>query len=227
MAEKFRTPAARKADGTYDIGAPTVHDLLSQNWDFVIVNDHTQAPAREEFKAKSKEALKSVYLPQLSDVHGDLSPTVIFLMTAAYRRQVNDSDELGNFDEFTEKLQQGYSEYQEMVPGSKVAPVGLAYQYLRHHHPKIWEGLYANDDFHPSPHGTLLEAYVLFATMTEFCPPSDYSLDWWNMARYMQPPNEEPLPLPTVEEATFFREIACKICGVTLDGTRRYEGSTK
>jgi hypothetical protein len=219
MQEKFHTPAAMRSDGTYDIGAPTVEDLLRQQWDFVVINDHTQAPARDERRAKSIEALQSIYMPQLFDVNGTSSPTVVFLMTAAYRKQVKDADQIGDFDVFTAKLHQGYAEYQAMVPGSEVAPVGVAVQYLHKHYPEIWEGLYANDDFHPSPHGTLLEAYIVFSTITQTAPPLDYSPDWWASARYMQPPADEPLPLPTVKEASFLRGIACLICGVGGNGT--------
>ena len=218
MTRKFRTPPAKRLDGTYDTGAPTVADLLRHKWDFVILNDHTQAPARMDVRAKSKRILQSFYLPLLSKLDdGTLSPTVVFLMTAAYRSPVNDSDEIGTYENFTAKLREGYSEYQSLIPGSKVAPVGLAYQYLHLHHPNVWEGLYARDDFHPSPHGTLLEAYVLFVTITETCPPMEYSSDWWRAARYMQPPEDEPLPLPSSEEARFLREVACRICGVSMD----------
>jgi len=218
MTRKFRTPPAKRLDGTYDTGAPTVVDLLRPKWDFVVLNDHTQAPARMDVRAKSKRILQSVYLPLLSKLDdGTVTPTVVFLMTAAYRIPVNDSDEIGTYDIFTAKLREGYAEYQALIPGSKVAPVGLAYQYLHQHHPIVWEGLYARDDFHPSPHGTLLEAYVLFATITETCPPMDYSSDWWRAARYMQPPEDEPLPLPSLEEARFLREVACRICGVSMD----------
>ena len=214
MSSKFHTPAALRSDGTYDIGSPTVQSLLAKDWDFVIVNDHTQAPARDGSRAASKEALQSTYLPQWVNSDGS-RPTVIFLMTAAYRSPVSGSDDLGTVEEFTALLQEGYKEYQAVTPGSKIAPVGLAYQYLHQHHPDVWDTLYATDDLHPSPHGTLLQTYVLFATMTNSCPPMKYLSSWWNVARYMQPPEEDPsLPLPTAEEAAFLRTIACQVCGV-------------
>ena len=50
MQRKFATPAALQEDGvTYDIGSPTVSALLENaKWDYVVMNDHTQSPAREE-----------------------------------------------------------------------------------------------------------------------------------------------------------------------------------
>ena len=225
MAQKFHSPAALRSDGSFDVGSPTVADVLSQKWDFVIMNDYTQGPARIDTKTKSIETLQSIYLPQLSGADVNLSPTVIFIMTAAYRRPTKHSSELGSFDEFTAKLNAGYAEYQAMIPGSKVAPGGLAYQHLHQRYPKVWEGLYAHDDFHPSPHGTLLYAYIVFSIITDSVPPLEYSYDWWKTARYMQPPDEEPLPLPTSEEAKFLRQIACIVCGLSSNGTCAEDGN--
>lgn len=225
MANKFATPNAQRPDGTYDIGSPTVQDLLqSSDWDYVIMNDHTQSPARQESRDKTIQELVNNYLPALSTT--DKYPTVVFLMTAAYRKPVKDADQLGSYDEFTEKLKQGYTAYQAVIPNSMVAPVGLAFQHVRNHYPKrddtdfFWEMLYARDDFHPSPHGTLLEAFILFATIVGKAPPV-YSPAWWDTARYMQPPEEEPLPLPTEQEGKILRSIACSICHVGINGTCR------
>jgi hypothetical protein len=234
-----------------DIGSPTVEALLlrRKRWDFVILNDHTQSPARPDTKQESLRALKDSYVPLLLQHHhqqqqqtykndedsSSTSPVVvIFLMTAAYRNPVKNSEDLGTFDEFTETLRQGYDEYARVVPNAKVAPVGLAYQYVRNHHMSststsagfsiiskaddediCWEGsLYAQDDFHPSPHGTLLQAYVLYATMIEEAPPTTYDPKWWDSARYMQPPNTDPLPLPTEAEARILRRVACQVCQI-------------
>ena len=224
MAQKFHSPAALRSDGSFDIGSPTVADVLSQKWDFVIMNDYTQGPARNDTKTKSIDTLQSIYLPQLSDSDGSLPTTVIFLMTAAYRKPAKHSSELGSFDEFTAKLEVGYAEYQALVPGSKVAPGGLAYQHIHQHYPIVWKGLYAHDNFHPSPHGTLLFAYIVFSIITDSVPPLEYSYEWWQTARYMQPPEEDPLPLPTVEEAKFLRQIACLVCGFASNGTCLNDG---
>jgi hypothetical protein len=52
---------------------------------------------------------------------------VVFIQTAAYRHPMKNSDDLGDFNEFTERLREGYSEYANALPKAKVAPVGLAY----------------------------------------------------------------------------------------------------
>jgi hypothetical protein len=233
-----------------DIGAPTVKDLLlstpprsislpSTTWDFVIINDHTQSPARMETREESKYTLRTKYAPLLlqqqqqeeeqddDESSEPATTTVIFLQTAAYKSPVKDSDDLGTFDEFTAKLYEGYTEYVDLIRRirddngntlhAKVAPVGLAYQYLKHNldddddDDTMWAKLYARDDYHPSPHGTFLEACVLYCTMLDEYPPV-YDVTWWETARYMQPPDQEPLPLPTDEEANLLRDVAWTVC---------------
>jgi len=245
-----------------DIGAPTVRDLLlhknhktkkkcgndsdndsdndNKYWDFVVMNDHTQSPVRNETKQQSKVALETLYLPTIvtgmkesvriatpvtgtgtgtiatpgtgtstttdpacstststSTINGTkhtktttTTCTVIFLQTAAYKSPVQNSSDLGSFDEYTELLIQGYDEYAELVKkfndnlqqeqkqqqrqqphtvGLKatVAPLGEAHRSIRREHPKLWsDSLYANDDFHPSPHGTWLQACLLYCIVT-------------------------------------------------------------
>lgn len=222
MAEKFHTPTALRPDGTYDVGSPTVASLLSSGaWDVVVMNDHTQAPAREEQRAASLTSLQEIYLPLLTS-KSSFPSVVVFLMTAAYRQPVKNADELGSFEEFTQKLHEGYQTYQQVVPNSKIAPVGWAFAHLHKENHDMWERLYAHDGFHPSPHGTLLEAYVLFATITGEAPPTTYSPEeFWKRARYMQPPDEPkgPLPLPTEEDASLLRGVACMVCNVATNGT--------
>lgn len=224
MASKFATPNAIRPDGTYDIGRSSVQELLeNEKWHFVIMNDHTQSPAREDTKERTLEILSKEYLPLLSKANKD--SIVVFLMTAAYRRPVNGSDDLGSFDEFTRKLEEGYGAYKRIVPNSKVAPVGLAFQHVKNHYPQnkecatfSWEMLYASDDFHPSPHGTLLQAFLLFSTIVGQEPP-EYNPSWWDRARYMQPPEHERLQLPSIEDGALLRNIACAVCSSSLDGT--------
>ena len=219
MAKKFATPNARLPNGSYDIGSPTVSQLLTSSWDYIVMNDHTQAPAREKSRKASLKALKSTYRPLVKD------STVIFIQTAAYRRPVKNSTDLGDFDDFTDLLRRGYDEYKKVLPNAKVAPVGMAYQYIKHTFGnKMWEKLYAIDDFHPSPHGTLLEASVVYCTMVGERPPV-YDATWWETARYMQPPDEEQLPIPTNEEAKVLQDVACHVCDLGNKGSCENPGN--
>jgi len=216
-------------------------------WDFIIINDHTQSPVRSERKEESKTALETHYLPAIAKGL-ELTPndgsktmmtgdsTVVFVQTMAYKTPVKNSADLGSFDDFTNALAKGYDEYVALVehfalryPGLRatVAPLGRAYQVIRDEHFDLWSNsMYANDDFHPSPHGTWLEACLLhcivtkkkFALFDHDGENGDDSMEiWWKQARYLQPPTypngdlQEPLRLPTRAEAVLLNDIAYRV----------------
>lgn len=219
MRHKFGTPNAQLPDGSYDIGAPTVKSLLEdETFDVVIINDHTQSPARESSRAATLQLLKEEYVPLLKKSR--IRP--IFLMTAGYRLpNIRGTEDLGDFDHYTKLLQEGYQTYKQQMSEFledaglevSIAPVGMAYAKIHHTDQALWKRLYHTDDFHPSPHGTLLQAYVLYTTLTNGeVPPTNYDISWWDRARVMQPAGEEPLPRPTVQEAKILREIAIQVC---------------
>lgn len=207
MEEKFNTSNALLEDGTYDIGAPTVTDLLQEKeWDYVVINDHTQGPVRDVNRTASMETLETKYLPLISN-----HSTVILLMTAAYRAPAKHSGDLGGFDKFTELLDEGYHQYESIFPKASIAPFGLAYKHIRDNYGKqYWNQLYAPDDFHPSPFGTYLEASVLYCTITGEMPPTEYDETWWSNSRYLDP----PMPFPSQNDAAILREVAGIVCGI-------------
>ena len=207
---------AKHEDGTVDTGAATVQALLAPDqstWDYVILNDYTQAPARTETRLETIQALDHLYGPLLA------STIPILLQTAAYREIVNGSDDLGTIIEFTTSLKQGYGEYantlRKYADDVRVAPVGDAFLCVHRHNFNLWRKLFHVDDYHPSPHGTWLEACVLYCTMVREAPPP-FQPEWFNTARYMQPPQEEKLPLPSLEDAEELRKSACIVCEVVL-----------
>lgn len=249
----------------HDVGAASVQDLLSllkaspskqRSWDYVVLNDYTQGPARAESRAETVRVLLEQYAPLLMQ-HGAIP---ILVQTPAYRKQgIKDTADLGDFDAFSDRLALGVQSYVEALRGlqsstksddngnnsmaeSRVAPVGEAYRYLHRHNHALWKKLYSWDDFHPSPYGTWLQACVIYCTM--FSPTSSsssstttitasgsvlkkvvvvppqqppvYNALWWERSRYMQPPDEKPLPLPTQAEAAELRRVACLVCGLVL-----------
>ena len=219
MRNKFRT--LRKSE--VDIGSPTVSEMLSSKQsDFLVMNDYTQAPARMDLRQKTIASLQSDYLPLIQKC----GATPVFIITPAYRKPVNNSTDLGSPEEFTMRTKQGCEAYasalDESLPETqkcRVAPVGLAFLKIRKENPKMWERLFHVDDFHPSPHGTFLQGCVLHWTLFGCGPDNiDYgngasSIEHlWNDARVMQPPSDDPLPLPTTEEATYLAEIAEVVC---------------
>jgi hypothetical protein len=169
--------------------------------------------------------------------------TVVFVQTMAYKTPVKNSDDLGSFDDFANALAKGYDEYVSLVEDfalryprlrATVAPLGRAYQVIRNEHFDLWSNsMYANDDFHPSPHGTWLEACLLHCIVThgqKFAlfdhngenddenENDDDSMEiWWKQARYLQPStnangdSQEPLRLPTRAEAVLLNDIAYRV----------------
>lgn len=239
MIKKFGTPnallqaaatAKEEEDGSkpgkdskssYDIGAPTVSALLEDaTFDYVIINDHTQSPARKKTREKTIRALKEDYAPLL--IKSNIVP--ILLLTAAYRLpNIRGTSDLGSFEEYTKLLQQGTDTYKHELDDSlakhtpqlqtRIAPVGKAYAAIYQSDRSLWEKLYHTDDFHPSPHGTLLQAFILFMAITDTPPPTTYDpLTWWDKARRMQPPDEPPLDRPTAAEAQVLRTVAMSVC---------------
>ena len=217
MRTKFATPTALRPDGSFDTGAPSVQALLEENsWDFIVMNDHTQSPARASSRQATIEALRESYVPLLRQSSPDA--TIVLLQTAAYRYpNVNHSDDLGNFAVYTHKLWTGYEDYVEALIKAgiqaKIAPVGRAFAHVFDSEPSLWHKLYSHDDYHFSPHGTWLEACVVYSTMTGV-PPPVYREKWWAKSRRMQPDDEAALPLPTEQEAEYLRVVAMEICGL-------------
>jgi hypothetical protein len=190
--------------------------LLKQKWDYIIMNDQTQFPAREKWRKASKQVLRDKYLPLIQEKSSQA--TIILIMTAAYTLstpgEINYSGDLGSFDDFTKLLKQGYDEYASILPNSKIAHMGLAYQHIKKDYEKeLWGKMYIQDGYHPSPHGTYLEACVIYCTMLGEIP-SVYDLAWWEDGRDKKPPI--PYPLPSDEDARLLREVASRVCGITV-----------
>ena len=133
----------------------------------------------------------------------------MFIITPAYRKQVNNSTDLGSPETFTMKTQEGCEAYasvlDELLPDTqkcRIAPVGLAYLKIREENPEMWERLFHVDDFHRSPHGIFLQGRVLHWTLFG-CGPAflgggnegdnAVTIDQlWRDARLVQPHHDEP-----------------------------------
>lgn len=234
------SPAALRSDGSYDLGASSVLALLrnqngedppgdkmvkdstnegnkEQRWHAVVMNDHTQSPTRRESREATIQFLLDNYVGSLKG--NDC--VVVLLQTAAYRyTNMRGTEDLGSFDEFTTKLEEGYHAYQvalrEHLPDVRIAPVGKAFAYLHKSNFGLWERLYSWDHFHFSPLGTWLEACVIYVTLLNEAPPP-YDANWWKQSRRMQPTQEEPLPRPKANEAEDLRRLACQLSGISLN----------
>jgi hypothetical protein len=216
MKEKFQTLPAVKPDGTHDIGSATVKILLAQKWDFVVLSDHTQAPVRQKTRQATLDVLRDTY----SKLFQQSGATPVFLETFAYRYpDMKGTKDLGDFVKFSERLTAGYIEYAEtmteLLPETpcRIAKAGQAFQWLFTYNKNLWEKLFSWDYFHPSPHGTWLEACCIYCAVVKEAPPILDS-QWWEAARRMQPSIEKPMPLPTERESEELRRVACFVSGI-------------
>ena len=108
MRNKFRT----LRESETDIGSSTVSAMLSsRQYDFLIMNDYTQAPARIERREETLSSLQSDYLPLIRQC----GATPVFIITPAYRKQVNNSTDLGSPESFTMKTQEGCEAYASVL----------------------------------------------------------------------------------------------------------------
>jgi hypothetical protein len=82
----------------------TFKNGIQHNWDYIIMNDQTQSPAREYSREFSTYSIRTRYVPLLL-LNKDYinKPTIpIIIQTAAYRiENIQYSTDLGSFDEFT------------------------------------------------------------------------------------------------------------------------------
>ena len=207
-------------------------------WDFVVLNDHTQGPARDESRRQSLEVLLEKYLPLIYENKS----TPIIIETAAYRYPgINHSEDLGKTPrEFQERVREGVLSYVEALrspgplllpPGGsgspsivivpRMAPVGTAYLRVHDDDPVAWGALFDPiDHFHPSPSGTFLQGCVLHWTMFGRPPPhlprtEGGIRDLWRDARVMHDAGDggivgPPLPSPTMAE--YLWNVAGEVC---------------
>lgn len=222
MATKFAASSPRE-NGTYDIGASSVQALLLNNndhpWDYCVLNDFTQGPARAHTREESKLMLERCYAP----LFAKSGAIPIVIQTCAYRKPIRNTRDLGDVEEWTQLLAEGCKEYVDVLrkalPESqtpRLAPVGNVFFAVYNDNRDLWKKLFYTDDFHPSPHGTYLQACVLYCVMVSEAPPK-YTKEIWKRCRYMQRVNKESLPLPTEEEAAILREYACQECGMDCE----------
>ena len=222
-------------DHNCDVGSPTVQALLGcdpnnkkDRWDYVVINDHTQGPAREESRKATQQILLDKYLPLIIDN----GATLIIIETAAYRYPgVHGSEDLGSTQDFQQKIRQGVQSYihalRTKLPETiqpRMAPVGTAFLHVHEDNNKVWESLFDPfDHFHPSPSGTFLQGCVLHWTMFDSPPPlprSDEEIrDLWKDARVMhdvKKNGDQGPPFPTMIEAEYLWNVAKIICETDL-----------
>jgi hypothetical protein len=153
------------------------HEISTDYWDYIIINDNTRDPARLASRAHSLQFLEAFYVPMLLQ---QTNAVPIFLWTHAYTipssptRNMTGLDDVSNFTSLTGV---GYRNYVQLLSNHlpayrqpKIAPVGLAFLLVYEERPDLWIRLFHNaDHLHASPSGTYLQGcivyYALFGQM--------------------------------------------------------------
>jgi hypothetical protein len=194
----------------------TVTTKTRSQWDFVVMNDQSLRPAVPYERQKSINSLQTTYLPMFQASHS----TVVFLMTHAYSRPNVNLTSLGlsSIPMFTAKTFKGYHAYAKVLSAASVptrlAPVAIAFLTVWEENGTLWNRLFGPDSFHPSPHGTYLQACVVHATIFGYLPDAptsnDHVADYFVHSRSMQL-GKTALDLPTKAEALYLRSVAERV----------------
>lgn len=241
---------------------------IPSKWDFVVMNDQTVYPGIVSKRKRSLKVLTTKYaklFKKLKTARPVFLATYGY-MKASYQsgqQQQQDAasdddttanadynydttyDTLGSMEEFTSRIWYGYQQYAKelgaLLPASQqpiIAPVGPAFLMLYEENLSLWDKMFYDDGYHPSPHGSFLIGCVLYATLYGRLPSSNifdvasmpysssgtYNNDdsvsddqytiahLWKNARKMQMSDMgSNHPYPTIEEAKYLLYIAERV----------------
>eukprot|EP00966_Prymnesium_polylepis_P068746 1596811-Prymnesium_polylepis.2 len=204
-----------------DAGAETIGALLNDahGWDFCVMNDFTQHPARDSTRRESCEILTSVYAPLLAGARA----TPVLLQTWAYRTEGRyDSADLGDAAAFTWRVVAGYDTYAEALSAAlppalrpRVAPVGEAFLVVHDERHDLWVELFNSDDKHLAPIGTFLEACVVHCTIFGQPPPPASAIPSDPQSLWAAARRRDEGRVPTVDELRYLWGVAARVVGCT------------
>ena len=155
---------------------PKLHEALKQGgWDYIVLQEQSTEPAQ-----LTSEVITNVYpyaheLDSLA-LAGSPQAKVIFYMTWGHRNGNARKDTPYPLDNTYELMQERLkTSYIEMawMNHAWCAPVGMAWQMMRHRHPG-WN-LYRKDNFHPNRLGSYLAANVFLTTILQHEYTSKYT----------------------------------------------------
>ena len=146
---------------------PLTHTKIqSKPWDFVVLQGQSQEPSFPTSQVNLETLPPAV---QLADSVYDnrYCSQAMYFMT--WGRQNGDIqwDSINTFDKMNLRLRNAYVRFADSAQGC-VAPVGVAWKYVRDNHPMI--NLYSGDGSHPSPEGTYLAACTFYASVFRKSP---------------------------------------------------------
>lgn len=146
---------------------PLTHTKIqSKPWDYVVLQGQSQEPSFPYSQVNTNTLPQAV---QLADSVYDnrYCSQPMFFMT--WGREVGDPqwDSINTFYKMNDRLRLAYLRFVDSTESS-VAPVGVAWRYVRDNHPTIQ--LYSGDGSHPSVAGTYLAACTFYASLFRKSP---------------------------------------------------------
>jgi len=146
---------------------PLTHTKIqSKPWDYVVLQGQSQEPSFPYAQVNTNTLPQAV---QLADSVYDnrYCSQPMFFMT--WGREVGDPqwDSINTFYKMNDRLRLAYLRFVDSTESS-VAPVGVAWRYVRDNHPTIQ--LYSGDGSHPSVAGSYLAACTFYASLFRKSP---------------------------------------------------------
>ncbi len=144
----------------------TYTKINARQWDYVVLQAQSQEPS---FPTDQVNTYTLPPARQLADsIYANwYCSQAMYFMT--WGRQNGDPqwDSIDTFNEMNERLRNAYVRFADSVQ-SCVAPVGVAWKYVRDNYPSI--NLYVSDGSHPSVEGTYLAACTFYASLFRKSP---------------------------------------------------------
>lgn len=146
---------------------PLTHSKIeAKPWDFVVLQGQSQEPSFPTSQVNTSTLPPAVSLADSVYANWYCSQAMYFM---TWGRQNGDSqwDSINTFDKMNNRLRNAYVRIADSSEAS-VAPVGVAWKYIRDNHPTI--NLYSADGSHPSVEGTYLSACTFYASVFRKSP---------------------------------------------------------
>ena len=144
----------------------TYSAMNSTDWDYVVLQAQSQEPSFP-YGQVNKQTLP--FAMQLADSAQAISTCsqAMFFMTWGRENGDPQWDSINTFDKMNARLRLAYLRFADSSNAS-VAPVGVAWKYVRDNHPEI--NLYTGDGSHPSYAGSYLAACTFYASVFHSSP---------------------------------------------------------
>jgi hypothetical protein len=135
----------------------TLNSLHAQKWTYVVLQEQSEVPSVQEWRAYSMYPAARTLVQQIRDI----GSTPVFFLTWAHRDGFPDGG-TNSYESMQVQINDGYYAIAAEL-NVPVAPVGSAWRLALTDHPELT--LWQEDGSHPGEQGTYLAACVLYETI--------------------------------------------------------------